>query len=252
MVSDLEVILPFSKPHLFVPKGSTVSQLDMAKNTWWPTGGVKPIVWDETKYEGNITYNWGSLSAEVQSERFWTAATNGAHCAGHSNTALLPQNLPNCSNPNNDGTHHKPLCNPIMWWNKGGQLRGHSPPRVQFYRDQMEGGDVPAYDTMRSDKLWEDATHDRGAGVYRLFSQNGAFHLVYWLNTTQTVTFSLGELTAADSAAASAVSAASSFTASHLDYWNMTATAMPDVVGPSATFTPPVENFVLKLVRKAH
>merc|ERR1711865_1292176 len=101
------------------------------------------------------------------------------------------------------------------------------------YRDQMEGGDVPVYDTMRSDKLWEDAMHDRGAGVYRLFSQDGAFHLVYWLNTTQTVTFALAEVTAADSAAASA---ASSFTASHLDHWNMTATAMPDVVGPSATF----------------
>ena len=40
-------------------QGHSVSQLDMAKSTWWPRGsGVlmkKPIVWDEVMYEGNIS-----------------------------------------------------------------------------------------------------------------------------------------------------------------------------------------------------
>merc|ERR1712232_703006 len=97
-------------------QGRDVSQLDMAKATWWAGPlGMKPVVWDETQYEGNITYGWGALSAEVQTQRFWTAAANGAHCAGHSNTALLPQNFPNCSDPNNNGIDGKPLCNPVMW-----------------------------------------------------------------------------------------------------------------------------------------
>jgi len=217
----------------------------MAKAAWWPStpdaGAAKPIVWDETMYEGNITYSWGSLSAQVQAQRFWTAASNGAHCAGHSNTALLPGDVPNCTNPNSDGTHGKPLCNPIMWWNKGGALRGDSPPRIDFYRKQMSAPDTPPYHLMSSRKLWEAQNKSepgfyRGAGVYHLSANDGSWHLVYWLNTTKPIGIPLG-------------SESWTFKVTHLDYWNMTATPLDDVDGKVHHVSPLAENYIVKLVR---
>ena len=44
--------------------------------------GKKPVVWDEVKYEGNNTQNWGTLSAPQMVQRFWWAAAVGAY-GGH-------------------------------------------------------------------------------------------------------------------------------------------------------------------------
>ena len=222
-------------------QGHDVSQLDMAKKTWGHP--QKPIVWDETMYEGNITYSWGALTAKEQSQRFWTAASNGAHCAGHSNTALLPLNMPNCSDPNNNGLNGKPMCNPVMWWNKGGVLRGHSPPRIEFYRIQMEGADVPRYDAMSSEKLWEGKAGDQAEGVYHLFANDGSWHLVYWLGTTQPVDVPLtkgGSEERGDRTDAT-------YSVKHLDYWNMTVTPLADVTGSTLHVAPPVEHYILKI-----
>lgn len=224
----------------------------MAKRTWWPSENDKgrrirkAIVWDETMYEGNISMSWGSLSPQVQAQRFWTAAANGAHCAGHSNTALLPENNHNCSTPTgqpwDDGTNGEPLCNPIMWWNKGGTLRGESPPRIQFYREVMSQADVPSYDEMTSEVLWEVTKPEhgkhRGAGVYHLHSLDQRWHLVYWLNTTQPVKIPLLNETG--------------FAATHIDYWNMTQNALPTVKtgkDSSIDVAPPVENYVLRMIK---
>ena len=56
-------------------EGHDVAQLDMAKARW-VSKTPKPIVWDEVKYEGNITYGWGALSGYTESKRAWTALTN--------------------------------------------------------------------------------------------------------------------------------------------------------------------------------
>ena len=221
-------------------QGHDVGQLDMAKDTWWTPDLKKPLVWDEVEYEGNITYGWGRLTGKEESQRFWTAATNLAHCAGHSNTALLPENLPNCSDPNNDGTNGKPLCNPVMWWNKGGVLRGESPPRIQFYRQQM--ADMPVYKDMNSEKLWVDTNSsvNGGSGVFHAYAKDGSWHLVWWLKTAHPVDIPIH------------AESSSPFDATHIDYWNMTTTEMGHVqgVGGAVHWAPPYASYVLKLTRR--
>lgn len=71
----------------------------------------KPVVWDEICYEGNIFMGWGNISGQELVRRFWEAFIRGGHC-GHGETFLDP--------------------NDILWWSKGGILKGESAPRLQF------------------------------------------------------------------------------------------------------------------------
>ena len=72
---------------------------------------------DECCYEGNLPESWGNLSAEEMTARFWMAIASGAYCT-HGETFL----------DDND----------IVWWAKGGKLKGKSPERIKFLRDIVE------------------------------------------------------------------------------------------------------------------
>lgn len=74
----------------------------------------KPIVFDEIKYEGNIPLRWGNLSAEELVHRFWECIIAGTY-PGHGECILDPSD--------------------VLWWSKGGVLRGQSPARIEFLRD---------------------------------------------------------------------------------------------------------------------
>lgn len=86
----------------------------------------KPVVWDEVKYEGNISSQWGALSGAEETDRFWWGASLGVY-VGHSETVLHGNMAPDDVN--------QPL-----WWAKGGTLVGTSPSRIQWFRSTM--GDV--------------------------------------------------------------------------------------------------------------
>ncbi|MGH7977107.1 MAG: DUF5605 domain-containing protein, partial [Limisphaerales bacterium] len=73
----------------------------------------KPVVYDEVKYEGNIPNRWGNLSPQEMVFRFWNATIAGTYC-GHGETYLSPDN--------------------ILWWSKGGVLKGQSPARLAFLK----------------------------------------------------------------------------------------------------------------------
>jgi hypothetical protein len=73
----------------------------------------KPIVFDEIKYEGNIPLRWGNLSAEEMVHRFWECVIAGTY-PGHGECYLNPSD--------------------VLWWSKGGVLRGESPARIAFLR----------------------------------------------------------------------------------------------------------------------
>src|SRR5450756_2618654 len=62
---------------------------------------------------------WGNINAMEMVHRFWDIALSGGY-PGHSEVYLNPQH--------------------IMWWNKGGTLRGESPERIRFLRKIMELG----------------------------------------------------------------------------------------------------------------
>ena len=77
----------------------------------------KPVVFDECCYEGDLQYPWGNISAREMTERFWTAVTLGGYC-----------------------THGEVFENEdeVLWWAKGGTLKGESPARIAFLRSIVE------------------------------------------------------------------------------------------------------------------
>jgi hypothetical protein len=86
----------------------------------------KPIVFDECRYEGNIPWSWGNLTARSMTEKFWRGVTNGGY-VGHGETYVTenPVKFPNESSD-------------ILWWSKGGVLRGESPERIKFLHNIIE------------------------------------------------------------------------------------------------------------------
>ncbi|MHC4520972.1 MAG: DUF5060 domain-containing protein, partial [Planctomycetota bacterium] len=77
----------------------------------------KPAVYDECRYEGNIPQGWGNITAEQMTRNFWMGTLAGCY-VGHGETYKHPQDL--------------------LWWAKGGVLRGQSPARIQFMKDIVE------------------------------------------------------------------------------------------------------------------
>ena len=86
----------------------------------------RPVVFDECRYEGNIPWSWGNLTAQSLTEKFWRGVTNGGY-VGHGETYVTenPINFPEKSSD-------------ILWWSKGGVLRGESPERIKFLRSILE------------------------------------------------------------------------------------------------------------------
>ena len=77
----------------------------------------KPVVIDECAYEGNLPHPWGSISGKEMVYRFWRCYASGAYCT-HGETFLSDDE--------------------ILWWARGGKLKGESPKRIAFLRKIME------------------------------------------------------------------------------------------------------------------
>jgi hypothetical protein len=95
----------------------SIQSSDMEKAVLWRKQYNKPIVVDECCYEGDIHLNWGNISAEEMTERFWEGFVRGAY-VGHGETYL------------NDREE--------LWWSKGGELVGGSHVRIAFYKTLLE------------------------------------------------------------------------------------------------------------------
>ena len=91
----------------------------------------KPVVYDECRYEGNIPWSWGNLTPQAMTEKFWRGFTNGGY-VGHGDTYVTedPVGFPEKSTD-------------VLWWSKGGVLRGESPERIKFLRGIIES--APAH-----------------------------------------------------------------------------------------------------------
>jgi hypothetical protein len=90
---------------------------DFARTPEYLSAWKKPVVWDECKYEGNIPRRWGDISAQELVRRFWLGTALGSY-VGHGETYLDP--------------------NDVLWWSKGGVLKGESPKRIAFLRSILE------------------------------------------------------------------------------------------------------------------
>lgn len=84
----------------------------------WRQKYGKPVIVDECCYEGNLRQFWGSISGREMTNRFWRVVTTGGYCT-HGETFLDPEQ-------------------DILWWAKGGKLKGESPKRIAFLRSIVE------------------------------------------------------------------------------------------------------------------
>ena len=84
---------------------------------YWIRKWGKPVIIDECCYEGDIPQAWGSISGQEMVRRFWRAFALGGYCT-HGETFLADDD--------------------VLWWAKGGRLKGESPKRIAFLRQIAE------------------------------------------------------------------------------------------------------------------
>ena len=141
----------------------------------WIREYQKPVVIDECCYEGNLPYLWGSISGQEMVRRFWRCYASGGYCT-HGETFLSDDD--------------------ILWWGKGGKLKGESPRRIAFLRQIMESlpgpltpssGGITAIAQMDEASLEkalstlpEEMRHAMtlfGKSIHRMDIQNRSLHL---------------------------------------------------------------------------
>jgi hypothetical protein len=128
--------------HASIQNGSAAE--DAARAVLYRDVYRKPIVFDEIKYEGDIPLRWGNLSAEEMVHRFWECIIAGTY-PGHGECILDPSD--------------------VLWWSKGGVLRGQSPQRIAFLRDIL--ATAPAEGIEPIDK-WQNSNFGGKPGEYYL------------------------------------------------------------------------------------
>lgn len=90
---------------------------DVMRTAEWLRLWNKPLINDEPEYEGNIPRPWGNIDGRELVHRFWVTVMRGGY-AGHGETFLHEGDM--------------------LWWSKGGVLRGESWKRVRFLRRLIE------------------------------------------------------------------------------------------------------------------
>ncbi|MDC7286610.1 DUF5060 domain-containing protein [Blautia schinkii] len=82
----------------------------------------KPVIYDECAYEGDLPMDWGNISGFELVHRFWGLYAQGAY-----------------------GTHGEVFLSPddVLWWAKGGILKGESTPRIAYLKGLLKEADGP-------------------------------------------------------------------------------------------------------------
>ena len=104
----------FSRPNVTHASIQTKALTEISR---WIKQWNKPVIIDECCYEGNLPHFWGSISGPEMVKRFWRCCASGSYCT-HGETFLADDD--------------------ILWWAKGGRLKGESPKRIAFLREIME------------------------------------------------------------------------------------------------------------------
>jgi len=116
----------------------------------WRGKWNKPVVVDEFGYEGDLDQGWGNLTAEEVVRRFWEGTIAGGYLT-HGETFYSEDE--------------------IIFWAKGGELRGESLPRLEFLRDIVEASPTGSIAPLTGD--W-DAPWAGVPGKYILISFGGS------------------------------------------------------------------------------
>jgi hypothetical protein len=113
----------------------------------------KPIIHDEVSYEGNIQYSWGDITAKEMSNRVWTGVCSGGYVT-HGETYFD--------------------ADTVLWWSKGGVLKGKSHKRIAFLSKIIEDNNVCFLTPVHSEIFtWND---------YYYAGEEPDFYLFYFGN----------------------------------------------------------------------
>ncbi len=128
--------------HASIQNGSAVEdpgRAELYRDVW-----RKPVIYDEVKYEGNISQRWGQLSAQQLVQRFWAATVAGTYA-----------------------THGEVLTNvdKTLWTDNGGKLYGQSPARLAFLKEILADSPVTGIEPI--DK-WQGSNMGGKPGDYYL------------------------------------------------------------------------------------
>jgi hypothetical protein len=126
----------YSRPWITHVSAQRVDVYRTAENTdEWRERWGKPVVLDECAYEGDIDQGWGNITGEEMVRRFWEGAVRGGY-VGHGETYL-----PGPDDPGDE----------VLWWSKGGELRGTSPARIAFLERLLAETPGGVWDPLPSD-----------------------------------------------------------------------------------------------------
>lgn len=107
-----------------------------AENTdVWREKWGKPVVIDEVGYEGDVAEGWGNISPQELIRRCWEGAVRGGY-VNHGETYLDEED--------------------VIWWAKGGTLKGQSPERIGFLRRLIAEAPTGRWDPLPGD--WDSRT----------------------------------------------------------------------------------------------
>jgi uncharacterized protein DUF5605/uncharacterized protein DUF5060/uncharacterized protein DUF4038 len=121
-----------SRPWITHSSLQRVDTYRTAENTdGWRTRWGKPVVVDECGYEGDLEHGWGNLTGEEMTRRCWEGAVRGGYI-GHGET------------------YH--ADDEVVWWSKGGTLRGSSPERIAFLRRITQESPTGVLDPLPSER----------------------------------------------------------------------------------------------------
>jgi hypothetical protein len=125
--------------HCSIQRGDQLQAISGWRKQWG-----KPVLMDEIGYEGDLDQGWGNLTSEEFVQRFWEIALRGGY-ATHGETFWAE--------------------NDVIWWAKGGLLRGDSPERIAFLEALRAEAPGKRFDPLPSD--WDTVTGGV-AGEYEL------------------------------------------------------------------------------------
>lgn len=152
----------------------------------------KPVIYDEVGYEGNLPQRWGSLTAQELVDKFWKATVSGAYMT-HGETFTHPED--------------------IIWWAKGGELKGQSTSRIEFLKYIVQESGVDGLEPL--DRWWVL----NGAG------HKGKYYLFYFGTETPVKwEFKLPAFKTTEP-----LEYGTKFRVDIIDTWNMTIQTVPDI-----------------------
>ncbi|MCU1324358.1 MAG: hypothetical protein JWM43_4007 [Acidobacteriaceae bacterium] len=176
---------------------------DFASGQDWVKQWIKPVIYDECQYEGNIPRRWGNLSGQEMTRRFWLGVIAGCYVT-HGDTYFDP------ALPFNEESTQK------IWWAHGGVLRGTSPARIAFLRKLLE--DTTTHGLEASPNAYYLNATSPGATERSAVRAAPPPAILYYLDDHQPIEyiFPLNEF-----------SADATYTAELIDPWEMTIAPIP-------------------------